>query len=153
MAGFPRKLLSLELALKEAIKELKEDGLKKATGKSESHFRKCSDLNDQDHNIHHRDSVNIDKYCIQKGLGHPMLTAHESMLDAQAYTGINDSVSNTLINIGVRIGRLMEITHQALDPKSQSGQKLSQSEKEKISSQINDVEKKILELKLFIDKN
>jgi hypothetical protein len=37
MAGYPRKLLSLELALKEAIKELKEDGLKKATGKSESH--------------------------------------------------------------------------------------------------------------------
>ena len=43
MTGYPRKLLSLEQALKNIIRELKPDGIKDATGKSESHFRKCSD--------------------------------------------------------------------------------------------------------------
>ena len=33
MAGYPRKLLSLELALKNIIKELKKDEIKKITGK------------------------------------------------------------------------------------------------------------------------
>ena len=151
MAGHPRKLLSLELALKEAIKELKEDGLKKATGKSESHFRKCSDTNDKDHKIHHADSIEIDKYCMRKGLGHPMLTAHENILDAAEASSFNESVSNTLINIGARIGRLLETTHAAVDPNSNDGTNISQSEKEKIYSSIKDVEEKILQLKIFID--
>ena len=56
MAGYPRKLLSLELALKNIIKELKKDEIKEITGKSESHFRKCTDEQDLDHNIHHLDS-------------------------------------------------------------------------------------------------
>ena len=44
MAGYLRKLISLENALKNAINDLKDDGLKKATGKSASHFRKCTDV-------------------------------------------------------------------------------------------------------------
>ena len=82
MAGYTRKLISLELALKEIIKDLKDEGLKKATNKSESHFRKCSDKNDNDHNIHHKDSIAIDLECIKRGLGTPMLKAHENMLEA-----------------------------------------------------------------------
>ena len=38
MSGYSRKLVSLEIALKEIIKDLKDEGLKKATGKSESHL-------------------------------------------------------------------------------------------------------------------
>jgi hypothetical protein len=54
MAGYLRKLISLEQALKEVIRDLKDSGLKEATNKSESHFRKCSDEKDKDHNIHHQ---------------------------------------------------------------------------------------------------
>ena len=63
MAGYPRKLLSLELALKTVIRELRDEGIKSATSKSESHFRKCSDEQDKDHNIHHMDSVRLDLEC------------------------------------------------------------------------------------------
>ena len=48
MAGYLRKLISLENALKNAINDLKDEGLKEATGKSASHFRKCTDLNNKD---------------------------------------------------------------------------------------------------------
>ena len=46
MSGYSRKLVSLEIALKEVIKDLKSEALKDVTGKTESHFRKCSDEND-----------------------------------------------------------------------------------------------------------
>ena len=86
MAGYPRKLLSLELALKNIIKELKKDEIKVITGKSESHFRKCSDEKNSDNNIHHKDSIEIDKSCLKHGFGSPMLTAHESILEAEKVT-------------------------------------------------------------------
>ena len=153
MAGYTRKLISLELALKEIIKDLKDEGLKKATNKSESHFRKCSDENDNDHNIHHKDSIAIDLECIKRGLGTPMLKAHENMLEA-THPEIKkmEDVSDTLIDIGARIGRLMETTKEAMNLSGDSGQKISDAEKNNISKAISDVEAKILELKLLIDQ-
>ena len=153
MAGYTRKLISLELALKEIIKDLKDEGLKKATNKSESHFRKCSDENDDDHNIHHKDSIAIDRECIKRGLGTPMLTAHENMLET-THPKLKklENVSHTLIDIGARIGRLMETTQDAITPSGESGQKISDAEKNNISKAINNAEDKILELKLLIDR-
>ena len=66
MSGYSRKLISLEGALKEVIKDLKSEALKDVTGKTESHFRKCSDENDTQ-DIHHIDSIKIDiDYLIPK---------------------------------------------------------------------------------------
>ena len=45
-----KKLISLEIALKNIILKLRNEGLKKATGKSESHFRKCS----EQYHLHYR---------------------------------------------------------------------------------------------------
>ena len=130
MAGYLRKLISLENALKNAINDLKDEGLKEATGKSASHFRKCTDLNNKDNNIHHKDSIEIDKYCLKKGYGNPMLIAHESILEAERIK-LNkyEDASNTLINIGAKIGRLMETTQKAIEDESDQGKKLSQREK------------------------
>ena len=153
MSGYSRKLVSLESALKEVIKDLKTDALKDATGKSESHFRKCSDENDTQ-DIHLIDSIKIDIECLKRGLGNPMLTAHEDMLEASnpEYKNL-DNASNTLINIGAKIGRLMETTQKAINPKGESGQKISETEKKHISKALNDVEDKILELKLIIERS
>ena len=154
MAGYLRKLVSLEQALKQAIRDLGDEGIKEVTNKSHSHFRKCSDENNPENNIHHKDSVEIDKECLRRGMGQPMLEAHESMLRvADLKLGKLDNASNTLINIGGRIGRLMEPTQKAMSPGSESGSKFSQSEKEKVYKSIKDVEDKILELKALIDKN
>tara|TARA_B100000586_G_scaffold198498_1_gene146842 strand:- start:293 stop:757 length:465 start_codon:yes stop_codon:yes gene_type:complete len=154
MAGYIRKLISLELAIKNCIKDLKNEGLKEATGKSESHFRKCSDENNKDNNIHHKDSIEIDKACLKNGFGSPMLTAHESILEAEKVKLRNfGNTSNTLINIGAKIGRLMETTQKAIEDDSEMGDKLSQKEKELIHKSIDEVEEKILQLKVIVDKN
>jgi len=154
MAGYPRKLLSLELALKNIVRELKKDEIKEITGKSESHFRKCSNEQDSDHNIHHIDSVRLDLEFRRRKLGSPMLEAHESMLEAaDLKLGKLDSTSNTLIDISAKIGRLMEATKGAIEEDSEDGAKLSKNEKEKINIAIEEVEKKILTLKQIIDSN
>ena len=153
MSGYSRKLISLEGALKEVIKDLKSEALKDATGKSESHFRKCSDENDTQ-DIHHIDSIKIDIECLKRGYTYaPMLAAHEDMLEATKSEYKNlDNASNTLINIGAKIGRLMETTQKAINPEGESGQKISETEKKHISKALNDVEDKILELKLIIER-
>ena len=129
MSGYSRKLISLESALKEVIKDLKSEALKDVTGKTESHFRKCSDENDTQ-DIHHIDSIKIDIECLKRGLGSPMLTAHEDMLEATnpEYKNL-DNASNTLINIGAKIGRLMETTQKAINPEGESGNRISETEK------------------------
>jgi uncharacterized UPF0160 family protein len=153
MSGYSRKLISLEGALKEVIKDLKSEALKDVTGKTESHFRKCSDENDTQ-DIHHIDSIKIDIECLKRGLGSPMLTAHEDMLEATnpEYKNL-DNASNTLINIGAKIGRLMETTQKAINPEGESGQKISETERKHISKAITDVEDKILQLRMIIDRS
>ena len=152
MSGYSRKLISLEGALKEVIKDLKSEALKDVTGKTESHFRKCSDESDTQ-DINHIDSIKIDIECLKRGLGSPMLTAHEDMLEATnpEYKNL-DNASNTLINIGAKIGRLMETTQKAINPEGESGNRISETEKKHISKALNDVEDKILELKLIIER-
>ena len=152
MAGYPRKLLSIEQALKNVIKELKPDGIKDATGKSESHFRKCSDEQDKEHNIHHLDSIKLDLECKRRSLGNPLLEAHESILEVADFKlGKLDSTSNTLIDISAKIGRLMETAKHAISKESEGGTKVSKNEREKINIAIEEVEKKILTLKQIID--
>ena len=154
MAGYLRKLISLENALKNAINDLKDEGLKEATGKSESHFRKCTDEQDKDHNIHHTDSIKLDLEFRRRKLGSPMLEAHESMLEAaDLKLGKLDNTSNTLIDISAKIGRLMEATKDAIEVDSEGGTKFTKNEKEKINVAIEEVEKKILTLKQIIDSN
>ena len=55
-----RKPLSIEKILKDSINKLNEKEIETLTGKSISHFRKCSDPDDKDHNLHLSDAIKID---------------------------------------------------------------------------------------------
>ena len=74
-----RKISSIEHGLAEAIKNLKTELIEKATGKSESFIRKCSDP-DLDQQLDHRDAVKIDRACIENGLTPYLLRAHEYII-------------------------------------------------------------------------
>ena len=151
MAGYTRQFLSIEQALKEIIKKLDSDELKTSTGKSESALRKCSDENDTEHHLHLRDAINLDIECMRKGLGHPLLSAHEILIE-KGIKSKNDveNITTSLINIGGRIGHLMEVTQNALDEKSEGGSSISMREKDEIYKAINELEEKIANLKLSI---
>ena len=55
-----REPLTIEKILKDVINKHKESEIKEFTGKSISHFRKCSDPDDKDHNLHLSDAIKLD---------------------------------------------------------------------------------------------
>ena len=146
-----RKPLSIEHILAGVIKDLNEDNVKELTGKSLSHFRKCSDPDDKDHNLHLNDAIKLDVLSVKSQKGTPFLD-HISLIINKEFSDMDklEDVSRNLINIGGRIGNLMDITDKALHPESPKGEEISKKEKDNIFNAISEVEEKIAKLKLSI---
>ena len=146
-----RKPLSIEHILAGVIKDLNEDNVKELTGKSLSHFRKCSDPDDKDHNLHLNDAIKLDVLSVKSQKGTPFFD-HISLIINKEFSDMDklEDVSRNLINIGGRIGNLMDITDKALHPESPKGEEISKKEKDNIFNAISEVEEKIAKLKLSI---
>lgn len=154
MSGYTREFLSIEQALKEVIRKLDKDKVKEFTGKTESFFRKCSDENDFEHNIHFKDAILLDILCLKKKLGTPLLSCHETLVEkSKNLSNEYQDITNSLLNIGGRMGRLMEKIQDYTHVHSEAGINLSKREKDEIYKTIADLEEKIISLKLSVDKN
>ena len=68
-----RKPISIEFVLSQALTKLNESEVKNSTGKTISHFRKCGDTDDKDHNISFSDAIKLDILLQQRKLGTPLL--------------------------------------------------------------------------------
>ena len=146
-----REPLSVEKILKSIISKLKENEIEEFTGKSISHFRKCSDPDDKDHNLHLADAIKLDVLSLKSQNGSPFLDNISLIVNNK----FNDEekledVSRNLIAIGGRIGNLMDTTEKALDPDSPDGEEIAKKEKDKIFDAISQVEEKIAKLKLSV---
>ena len=143
--------LTIEKILKDVIVKFKESEIKEFTGKSVSHFRKCSEPSDKDHNLHLTDAIKLDILSLKSQKGTPFLD-NISLIVNKEFTDMEnlEDVSRNLITIGGRIGNLMDITEKALHPKGPKGEEISKSEKDKIFNAISEVEEKIAKLKLSI---
>tara|TARA_A100001011_G_scaffold167137_1_gene175909 strand:+ start:3972 stop:4427 length:456 start_codon:yes stop_codon:yes gene_type:complete len=146
-----RQHLSIEQVLSSVIKKLDEDEIKNISNKSISHFRKCSDPEDKDHNLHLFDAIKLDILMQRKSLGTPILDNFELMLDEE-FSKINSfqNIESALIKIGGRVGNLMDVVQDARNPESTLGKELSNKEKDLISKAIIELEEKIAKLKLSI---
>ena len=146
-----REPLSIEKILKGIINKLKENEIEEFTGKSISHFRKCSDPDDKDHNLHLKDAIKLDILSVKSQKGTPFLDNISLIINKEfSDTDKLEDVSRNLINIGGRIGNLMDITDKALHPESPKGEEISKKEKDNIFNAISEVEEKIAKLKLSI---
>ena len=146
-----REPLSIEHVLSNIIKKLDENDIKNITDKSVSHFRKCSDLDDKDHTLYLIDAIKLDILMQRKSLGTPLLDNFQLMLE-QEFKKINsfENLENTLLNIGGRVGNLMDVVQEAINPDSALGKELSKKEKDLIFKSIINLEEKIANLKLSI---
>ena len=146
-----RDSLSIEKILKDLIGKLKENEIKEFTGKSISHFRKCSDPDDKDHNLHYIDAIKLDILMQRRSLGTPFIDNFSLTLEDE-FNKVNvyENVASTLIKMGGRVGNLMDTTHDAMSPDSPMGKEISKTEKDQIYKAINEVEEKIAKLKLSI---
>ncbi len=146
-----RDPLTIEHILSEVLKKIDENELKNITGKSISHFRKCSDPDDKDHNIHLIDAISLDLLMLKSQRGTPFLDNISLIIDKEFSSQEKaEDVSKNLINIGGRIGNLMDVVQNALDPNSPGGIEISVKEKDNIYKAISEVEEKIAKLKLAI---
>ncbi len=146
-----REPLTVENILSQVINKLDENEIKNITNKSMSHFRKCSDPDDKDHNLYYNDAVKLDILMQRKSFGTPFID-NFSLLIEDEFDKINvyENVASTLIKIGGRMGNLMDTTQQAMSPDSQMGKEISKKEKDQIYKAINEVEEKIAKLKLSV---
>ena len=146
-----REPLSVEKILKSIISKLKENEIQEFTCKSISHFRKCSDPDDKDHNIHLNDAIKLDILSVKSQKGTPFLD-HISLIINKEFSDMDkiEDVSRNLITIGGRIGNLMDITDKALHPESPKGEEISKREKDNIFNAISEVDEKIAKFKLSL---
>ena len=85
---------------------------------------------------------------MKKGKGHPLLDVHNAIMEA-ALEGSNfkPNVTQSLLTMGERVGKLMGVTEQAMEPSSPGGASFSKEEKDKIYKAIKELEEKITNLK------
>ena len=133
------------------ISKLDEDEVKNLTNKSISHFRKCSDPDDKDHNLYLSDAIKLDVIMQRNSLGTPLMDNFQIMLDEE-FKKVNsfENLENTLLKVGGRVGNLMDVVQEAMDPESPLGKDLSKKEKDLISKSIIELEEKIAKLKMSI---
>ena len=148
-----RNAASIESGLMEVTKILTEEEIQEAIGKGSSYIRKCSNP-DLPQQIDHNDSFKLDKACIKKGKGHPLLTSHEYMIahELEKFEGNKDNdIDEMLVRSTILHGKLTEVVKQSEEPKSDRGKEISPLERKEIMKAIKDVEDKILKIKLTID--
>ena len=146
-----RNPLSIENVLSNMISKLNEDEVKNLTNKSISHFRKCSDPDDKDHNLYLSDAIKLDVIMQRNSLGTPLMDNFQIMLDEE-FKKVNsfENLENTLLKVGGRVGDLMDVVQEAMDPESPLGKDLSKKEKDLIAKSIIELEEKIAKLKMSI---
>ena len=146
-----RNPLSVENVLSNMISKLNEDEVKNLTNKSISHFRKCSDPDDKNHNLHLGDAIKLDIIMQRNSLGTPLMDNFQIMLDEE-FKKVNsfENLEHTLLKVGGRVGDLMDVVQEAMNPDSALGKDLSKKEKDLINKSIIELEEKIAKLKISI---
>ena len=93
----------------------------------------------------------LDVIMQRNSLGTPLMDNFQIMLDEE-FKKVNsfENLENTLLKVGGRVGNLMDVVQEAMDPESPLGKDLSKKEKDLISKSIIELEEKIAKLKMSI---
>ena len=148
--GYPRKPYSFERVLKDLADEIGYDNIEDVIEKKRKAIEHISNPNFKDRQLHIQDGLELDIHCKKLGKGTPFLNAYETLLRKEIAGkkdhDTSDMIINNLLRLGESIGDIMEETRMALDD-----DKVDDKEKEKISVEVVELEKKIAELKLKLN--
>ena len=148
--GYPRNAYSFERTLKDLADEIGYENIEVVIEKKRKAIEHISNPNFKDRQLHIQDGLELDIYCKKIGRGTPFLNAYETLLrkeiaDRKGHDN-SEEIINNLLRLGESIGDIMEETRKALDDN-----KVDDKEKEKISTEVMLLEKKIAELKLKLN--
>ena len=102
-----REPLSIEHTLHLLLKSVTADEVKQYTEKSISHFYKCADPDDKDHNLFLQDAIKLEQLAINKNLGISLLDCFTRMTF--------DDVFNRLSKLGAQSTDDKNIRDQMID--------------------------------------
>ena len=109
-----REPLTLEFVLHNILKNLSDDDLKANLNKTRSHFLKCADPDDENHNLSFEDAIKIESLLINSGKGSPLIDFFNAYLDSKKNNhNYFDSINSNLINIGGRLGDVMDVIQES----------------------------------------
>ena len=148
--GYPRRPYSFERVLKDLADDIGYENIETVIEKKRKAIEHISNPNFKDRQLHIQDGLELDIHCKKLGKGTPFLTAYETLLRKeiakQKDHGSSDEIIDNLLRLGESIGDIMEETRNALDD-----DKVDEDEKEQISIEVIELEKKIAELKLKLN--
>ena len=148
--GYPRKPYSFERVLKDLADDIGYENIETVIEKKRKAIEHISNPNFKDRQLHIQDGLELDIHCKKLGKGTPFLTAYETLLRKeiaqQKNHGSSDEIIDNLLRLGESIGDIMEETRNALDD-----DKVDNKEREKISAEVIELEKKIAEFKLKLN--
>ncbi len=148
--GYPRKAYSFEKVLKDLADEIGYEAIEGIIDKKRKAIEHISNPNFKDRQLHIQDGLELDIFSKKNGKGTPFLDAYKTLLDRYVIDkddhDSSEEIINNLLRLGESIGDLMEESRKALED-----EKIDDSEKEKITKEVVNLEKKISEFKLKLN--
>ena len=153
MACKIRDFLSLEEALSYAIEQLGDEAIEKATEKSSSYIRKCSDP-DSPQILPYQLAMKIDLECLKLNKGTPLFSFYQhqlimSMKDVNIEERLNDVVGQMSAKALLIVDRVI----QAMNKFDTNEGKISKADLKEISEAIKQMEEKILKVKVKVEEH
>ena len=153
MAYKIRDFLSLEEALSYAIEQLGDEAIEKATAKSSSYIRKCSDP-DSPQILPYQLAMKIDLECLKLNKGTPLFSFYQhqlimSMKDVNIEERLNDVVGQLSAKALLIVDRVI----QAMNKFDTNEGKISKADLKEISEAIKQMEEKILKVKVKVEEH
>jgi len=153
MAYKIRDFLSLEEALSYAIEQLGDEAIEKATAKSSSYIRKCSDP-DSPQILPYQLAMKIDLECLKLNKGTPLFSFYQhqlimSMKDVNIEERLNDVVGQMSAKALLIVDRVI----QAMNKFDTNEGKISKADLKEISEAIKQMEEKILKVKVKVEEH
>jgi hypothetical protein len=153
MAYKIRDFLSLEEALSYAIEQLGDEAIEKATEKSSSYIRKCSDP-DSPQILPYQLAIKIDLECLKLNKGTPLFSFYEhqlirSMKDVHIEERLNDVVGQMSAKALLIVDRVI----QAMNKFETNEGKITKTDLKGISEAIKQMEEKILKVKVKVEEH
>ncbi|MAV83170.1 MAG: hypothetical protein CMI90_06890 [Pelagibacteraceae bacterium] len=143
-----KQIISIEYSLKEILSNLSDEDIKDIIGKTKSYLYKCADPDNDVHHIHFKDVLELEKAMIKFKNKTPFSNLFKDYISVNE-DNVKDQkdILNEVVNLGGRLGDLMDQVRISQDEKSSGGVKIVPHEKENIYNEIQKVDNELIKIK------
>ncbi len=147
-----RKINSIEKAIQDVFKILKENDIKDTINKSASYLRKCGD-NETAHKLQFEDAIKLDLICFKKNETTPFFDIYKYLIEKDGINSNQEELANLVSHMQIALGTMTKEYIDAIDDKSRGGKKITDDEKNKIFDKIVSTENILKKIRKSLEEN